>query len=309
MKKRGICFGSFVFLGIIISLVAGCNLGVTPETGSGPLMDENGNYIISVNTPLAKSITAADASLYAKEYEIVCYDGTDFYSGYTMGGNLTVTLPAGTYDMLLLAGNGSQTLLGTGWLSPQTIGPDTGSVTITVDPLTILESEMVFTDNATPTPTSSPPTTGTPPSFAVDTTATTLDTTFTLHNMGHLEAAAVAAGGTDIYTDTGGFAAKRVVMEYCDDSHKPLILQAELDAGSPPGDPVLTFDSPLTYASGGDWSALVYLDLQYIPFSQTTAPASAHRWSILNGLGKTASTGAVLVTAGNGGGYDVNVAH
>jgi hypothetical protein len=308
MKNRGICLGNIAFLGII-SLLAGCDTGLSPENGSVPLVDKNGNYIITVNTAgmAARSITAADASLYAEEYEIVCYDGTNFYSGYTRGGNLTVALPEGTYDMLVLAGNGSRVLLGTGWQGDQPIGPETGSVTITVKPLTILESEMTFADNTSPTPVSGPPS-GTPPTFGpVGVASNQLTTAFTLHNMEALETAAVKAGITpDIYTGTNGFAAIKVAMKYYDVDHFGTTIGADLDTATPAVNPVLTFD-PLGYTAGGHWSAFVYLTIEYIPFSQSSAPGGSRKWYIMNGTGRNASNGAVKVTAGNGGNVLVNI--
>jgi hypothetical protein len=305
MKNRSMYLGRFVFLGAIIALVAGCDSGLGPETGSAPLVDKNGNYIISVNTTglAGRSITAADASLYAEEYEIVCHDGTDFFSGYTRGGNLAVALPEGTYDMLVLAGNGTRVLLGTGWLEDQVIGPETGSVTVTVKPLTILESEMSFNDGTT---TAAPG--GTPPAFAVDATSTGLTTAFTLHNMDALEKAGEAASFTSIYTDPNGFAGINVALKYYDQDHHPTTIQASLSGAVSHGsNPVTLAFNPLTYTLGGNWSALVYLTVEYIPFSQTTAPANARKWYILNGLGKNASNGAVKVTAGTGGNVSVDV--
>jgi hypothetical protein len=299
MKNRGICLGSFVFLGTIISLVAGCSLGIIPETGS-PRVDKDGNYIITVNTAMAaKSIAAADAELYVKEYEIVCKEaGGSYYSGYAgEGESLTVSLPPGTYDMLLLAGDGHRVLLGTGWLPAEPIGPGTGSVTITVSPLTILESDMSFSDGGAPTA----PSAGPPPSFTVSGTSTALTTAFTVKNTLALVNAGAAGGVTDIYTAGAGFADKKVVLEYYDKDHAGIIEWAPLDSGaiSTP-DITFTFDSiPINGAD--DWSALVYLKLDYIPFSQTSAPASSLKWSIRNGTGKKLSNGAVEVVAGSGG--------
>jgi hypothetical protein len=248
---------------------------------------------------------AADASLYAEEYEIVCYDSANFYSGYAKSGSLTVSLPEGTYDMLLLAGNGKQVLLGAGWLAGQVIGPETGSVTIHVKPLTILDTEMDFDDGMGNT---GPPG-GTPPTFGpVDPSSSGLTTKFTLHNMDALENAGTKGGVSNIYANAGGFADKRVVLKYYDDGHitSPGIISEILASAASSPNPVLTFPS-LDYTPGEDWSALVYLNLQYIPFSQTTAPASSHKWSILNGLGKNASNGAVKVTAGNGGTVTIDI--
>jgi hypothetical protein len=319
MKNRGICLGGLAFLGTIILLAAGCNLGVAPETGSGssPQVDKNGNYIIKVNTKgmAPRSIDPGDASLYAEEYEIVCRDQASpypYFSGYTRGGNLTVSLPEGRYDMLVLAGNGSRVLLGTGWQPNQDIGPDTGSVTILVKPLTILEGDMTFDDGEgnSNSPSGTPPTFPSP-TLPVDPDSDDLITTFTLKNIDALEKAAVVAGITpNIYTGPNGFAAIKVAMKYYDDDHKNnLISSASLDSFDntttiPNVD--LTFN-PLTYTAGGDWSALVYLNLEYIPFSQSGSPISGHKWSILNGLGKNASNGAVKVTAGTGGNVTIDI--
>jgi hypothetical protein len=304
MKNRGIGFGSFIFLALIISLAAGCNPGFTPDDPS-PLVDENGNYIITVNTAGMgeRSILPGDAPLYAEEYEIVCRNASgSYFSGYTRGGNLTVGLPEGTYDMLVLAGNGSRILLGTGWLGAQAIGPETGSVTIAVKPLTILESEMSFDDGTANTAPA-----GTPPTFGpVDAGSSTLTTSFKIHNMDALEAAAIAGGGSDIYTDANGFAAKSVVLKYYDEEHIDTVTSGALSGASGSPNPTLTFN-PLGYTAGEDWSALVYLGLEYIPFSQASAPASSRPWHILNGFGRNASNGAVKVTAGTGGSVSVDI--
>jgi hypothetical protein len=312
MKNRGICLGSMVFLGLIIALVAGCNPGLGPETGAAPLVDENGNYIITVNTAMAaRSIAAADASSLAKEYEVVCRLTTSpntYYAGYTYEGPLTVSLPAGTYDMLLLAGDGNRVLLGTGWLAAQAIGPETGSVAITVFPLTILESKMSFNDGiVTPTAPS-----GTPPAFVPDLSSTTLTTTFEIDHTTALEAAGAAVGISDIYTATNGFLKKDVVLAYYDDTpgHKDQFVRATLTASPGVGGTagkVLVFP-PLTYLPPAtNWSAAVYLEVLYIPFSQSSPPAGSHTWSIMNGRGKKFSNGAVYAKSGDGGGFDITV--
>jgi hypothetical protein len=316
MKNRGIGFGSFIFLGVIVSLVAGCNSGFIPD---GPLMDKNGNYIITVNTAgmSNRSIAAADASLYAKEYEIVCYDGTSFYSGYAGAGtSLTVSLPEGQYDMLLLAGNGNRVLLGTGFLKDKEIGPSTaGSVTIVIDPLTILDTEMEFDDNAT---TTTIDTSTTPPTFTVDSSSTQLTTTFKLNNMKHLidANAELSSPLGDIYTAANGFRQIRVALEYVrSDANTPIpIVLATLSATpTDPVNPELIFNNlvyPASIGSGANWSALVYLDVRYIPFGQPLSPAPVgHEWSILNGLGRAASNGAVLVKSGTGGNFDITITY
>jgi hypothetical protein len=162
---------------------------------------------------------------------------------------------------------------------------------------------MSFSDGTTTGPPSSPP-----PSFGpVNPSSTTLTTKFTLHNMDALESAAAAAGITpDIYTGANGFADMDVVLKYYDVAHYPTTTSATLFSAAPAVDPVLTFND-LTYTAGGDWSALVYLNLQYIPFSQTAAPANARKWLIMNGLGKNASNGAVKVIAGTGGSVTVDI--
>jgi hypothetical protein len=313
------CVGSFILLGAIILLAAGCDPGLGPETGSGssPQVDENGNYIIKVNTTgmAARSIAAADASLLAKEYEIVCHDGTSFYSGYAKNdAPLTVSLPEGEhYAMLLLAGNGSRVLLGTGWLGDQAIGPDTGSVTIHVKPLTILDTKMAFDDNHAPAP-DTINTTGTPPLFQVVSGSTALTTTFELQNMDALEyaAAALASSINDIYTAANGFATKEVVLHYYDDDHENQIVRTSLTttAGGTSAVRTLTFPDLSYVDSAPNWSALVYLNLRYVPFSQnsTSLPAGITRtWSIMNGTGRNASNGAVKVKAGNGGTVTIDV--
>jgi hypothetical protein len=313
MKNRGIGFGNVMFLGVIISLFAGCNPGLTPDAPS-PLVDENGNYIITVNTVGmgGRSILPGDAPLYAEKYEIVCYDGTNFYSGHAKSDmNLTVSLPEGTYDMLLLAGSDTYVLLGTGWLPDQAIGPDTGSVTITVNPLTIVDTEMSFNDGTTtapPTPTGTPPI----PTFGSSpTTIPTLTTIFTLHNMEALEEASLAASVPDIYDSNGiGFDNAKVVLKYYDDTHKllnPNFEQASLTSdGGTSASKTLTF-ATLTPSGGTDWSAVVYLDLKYFPFSQTTTPIVGHKWSIMNGLGGKASNGGVKVISGSGGTITIDI--
>jgi hypothetical protein len=306
MKNRGICPGSLVFLGTIISLLAGCDLGVTPEDGPAPLTDKNGNYIIKVNTAMApRSIAAADAALYAEEYEIVCHDGSNFYTGYTKNGNLTVSLPEGVYDMLVLAGNGSRVLLGSGWLGGHTIGPETGSVTITVKPLTILDSEMDFNDGATNAPPS-----GIPPTYGpVAAGSVGLTTTFKIHNMDALENAAATMSIADIFASNGaaGFAAASVALKFYDTAHIGIIKSATLASGSSASSLSTLVFNPLTYTAGENWAALVYLNLEYIPFSESSAPSGAHKWQILNGLGKNASNGAVKVTAGSGWQVSVDI--
>jgi hypothetical protein len=319
MKNRGIGFGNVIFLGVIISLFAGCNPGLDQD---GPLVDENGNYIITINTTSVadRSIAGAEASLYTKEYEIVCYDGTNFYSGYAEADKpLTVSLPEGTYDMLLLAGNGNRVLLGTGLLKDKDIGPSTADfVTIIVDPLTILDTEMLFDDNDPGTSTDLIDTTTTPPILTVGTASTKLTTKFKLHNMQHLVDAneELAAPLADIYITPNGFRQIRVALEYVrSDTNTPIpIVLAALSATpSLPTDPELVFDDlnyPASIGVGTNWSALVYLDVRYIPFGQPISPTPVgHEWSILNGLSRTASNGAILIKSGNGGNYDITVSH
>jgi hypothetical protein len=324
MKNRRIGFGSAIFLALIITLAAGCNPGLGQD---GPLVDENGNYIITINTSggEGRSIQPGDASLYTEEYEIVCRETTSggYFSGYAKADRpLTVSLPAGEYDMLLLAGDGNRVLLGTGWLSPQTIGPDTGSITIVVDPLTILEAEMEFNDgiSAAASPSGTPPIFGpvTDPTYGpvIDQNSLGLITEFTIKKIEHLELAGGKGGITDIYDNNGndGFAQIRAVLDYVNDDHKTLApVQAVLasSAATSP-DVTLTFGN-LTYpplaTSNRNWSALVYLDIQYIPFSQHNTSHSFATWRIRNGLGNTASNGAVLVKSGTGGGYTITVSH
>jgi hypothetical protein len=283
----------------------------TPENNA-PLMDKDGNYIIKVNTAMApRSITAAQASHYAEEYEIVCRNTVSgaYYSGYARGTNLTVSLPEGNYNMLLLAGNGNRVLLGTGWEGAQVIGPDTGSVTITVKPLTILDTKMVFDDNQVPA-SDSINTSGTPPLFEVDPGSTKLTTTFVLDNMDALVAAGVQGGVSDIYDPSDdGFVVQDVVLKYYDDDHLNQLVNTTLTTAPivTGTETTLTFPDLNYIGSTADWSAAVYLDLQYIPFSQTSPPANSRTWYIMNGTGQKLSNGAVKVKAGDGGKFTLSV--